>query len=136
MAKSKSVETAVVVETPVAVVAPVATPRRASVSGEIFTRAYATGLKAGLSNKAMAEGIGMTEATFNVRLSQLRKKAKLAKEANPAFVNPFDGIAKRKRSTTDTLGMLSNVMAELDAVPAAPANDAAGTVEVGGTVSA
>lgn len=83
--------------------------KRASVSAETFVSAYAKGVKSGKSNKVIAAELGMQVATFNVRLSQLRKKAK----AGPG-PNPFDSLPKRSRASVDVVGMLRDTLAELD----------------------
>lgn len=90
--------------------------KSASVPAETFIGAYVTGVKAGKANKVIAAEIGMKVATFNVRLSQLRKKAKEAKEKDANFVNPFDSLPARSRATTDTLGMLAAKIKEVDGV--------------------
>lgn len=95
--------------------------RRVSVSGEKFRQGYFSGIKAGKTNKEIAESLGMTVATFNVRLSQARGKARKEVEAAKAqgkeVVNPYDSVKTiRSRRVSSELEAANAVVASLDAL--------------------
>ena len=92
--------------------------RRASVSSESFLRGYFAGNKAGQTNKEIAESLNMSVATFNVRLSQARKRTAEAVTAGKLTVNPFDGIKTNRKSGSGFLATMNSVVAGLDAVDA------------------
>lgn len=96
------------------------TVKNASVSADVFVGAVVTGRKAKLSNKAIAESIGMKPATFSVRLSQLKKKI-LATEGGADL---FKNIGSATRTAkVDLAAMLASKVAELDA-PVADSTEA------------
>lgn len=90
----------------------VAKVKNPAVKSDVFIAALLSGVAAGLSNRKIAESIGMTESTFNVRSSQLRKKTAeqvAAKKAagDTTVVNPFDSLPARSRAKVDYVGLVT-----------------------------
>src|SRR3990167_4600339 len=115
--------------------------KNAPVSGPVFLDGYRAGNKAGKTNKEIAESLGMSLATFNVRLSQARKKFAELHAAGKIAVNPLDGLKTNRKSGSSSLVEYANkLVSDLDAVDSETlvVNDVQATVETpeGETVSA
>lgn len=97
--------------------------RNAAVSAVTLVAALLAGRKAGKKNGEIAAELGMKESSFNVRVTQLRKRynedAAKKRAEGVTVVNPFDEIdkfrANKSKNVFDTVDpALTAKLAEVD----------------------